>query len=151
MDHESIRIYCHRIKRILKTPRKKKRRTIAIDETKLKLELKLEDRQILQMLILRDVCPSGLLRVEGTFMLTFSLKKFSISAKISRKWLLMEDSDICGLQRGWDWSTGKRLSGRGIQSRSSLASLLSGVHLILCRGGLQRFIITGGGHVDSPN
>jgi len=42
INHESIRIYYHRIKRILKPPGKKKRRLIAIDETKLKLE----DKQI---------------------------------------------------------------------------------------------------------
>ena len=40
MSHESIRIYYHRIKKILKPPRKKKRRLIAIDETKIKLENK---------------------------------------------------------------------------------------------------------------
>ncbi len=38
ISHESIRTYYHRIKRILKPPEKKKRRLIAIDETKLKLE-----------------------------------------------------------------------------------------------------------------
>ncbi len=40
ISHESIRIYYHRIKRILKPPERKKRRLIAIDETKLKLENK---------------------------------------------------------------------------------------------------------------
>ncbi|MBE8538930.1 DDE-type integrase/transposase/recombinase [Geoglobus acetivorans] len=40
ISHESIRIYYHRIKRILKPPEKKKRRLIAIDETKMKLENK---------------------------------------------------------------------------------------------------------------
>ena len=40
ISHESVRIYYHRIKRILKPPEKKKRRLIAIDETKLKLENK---------------------------------------------------------------------------------------------------------------
>jgi len=42
ISHESIRIHYHRIKRILKPPEMKKRRLIAIDETKLKLE----DKQI---------------------------------------------------------------------------------------------------------
>jgi len=38
---KSVRIYYHRLKTVLKPPRKKKRRLIAIDETKLKLEKKL--------------------------------------------------------------------------------------------------------------
>ena len=38
ISHESVRIYYHRIKRVLKPPEKKKRRLIAVDETKLKLE-----------------------------------------------------------------------------------------------------------------
>ena len=38
MSHESVRIYYHRLKKVLKQPRKKSRRLIAIDETKLKLE-----------------------------------------------------------------------------------------------------------------
>ena len=41
ISHESVRIYYHRLKKVLKQPRKKKRRLIAIDETKLKLERKL--------------------------------------------------------------------------------------------------------------
>ncbi len=40
ISHESIRIYYHRLKRILKPPERKKGRLIAIDETKLKLENK---------------------------------------------------------------------------------------------------------------
>jgi len=40
ISHESVRIYYHRIKKVLKSPRKKKRRLIAIDETKIKLEKK---------------------------------------------------------------------------------------------------------------
>ena len=35
--NESVRIYYHRLKKVLKQPRKKERRLIAIDETKLKL------------------------------------------------------------------------------------------------------------------
>ena len=38
ISHESVRIYYHRLKKVLKQPRKKQRRLIAIDETKLKLE-----------------------------------------------------------------------------------------------------------------
>ncbi len=37
ISHESVRIYYHRIKKVLKQPRKR-RRLIAIDETKIKLE-----------------------------------------------------------------------------------------------------------------
>ncbi len=40
ISHESIRIYYHRIKKVVKPPEKKKRRLITIDETKLKLENK---------------------------------------------------------------------------------------------------------------
>jgi len=40
ISHESVRIYYHRLKNVLKQPRKKKRRLIAIDETKIKLENK---------------------------------------------------------------------------------------------------------------
>ncbi|AIG98463.1 Transposase [Archaeoglobus fulgidus DSM 8774] len=38
ISHESVRIYYHRLKEVIKPPRKKPRRLIAIDETKLKLE-----------------------------------------------------------------------------------------------------------------
>ncbi len=38
ISHESVRIYYHRLKKVLKKPGKKKRRLIAIDETKIKLE-----------------------------------------------------------------------------------------------------------------
>ncbi len=38
ISHESVRIYYHKIKKILKSPEKKERRLIAVDETKLKLE-----------------------------------------------------------------------------------------------------------------
>jgi len=41
ISHESVRIYYHRLKKVLKQPKKKKRKLIAIDETKLKLEKKL--------------------------------------------------------------------------------------------------------------
>ncbi len=41
ISHESVRIYYHRLKTVLKPPKKKKRRLIAIDETKIKLERKL--------------------------------------------------------------------------------------------------------------
>jgi len=41
ISHESVRIYYHRLKRIIKHPRKKPRRLIAIDEIKIKLEKKL--------------------------------------------------------------------------------------------------------------
>ena len=40
ISHESVRIYYHRLKTVLKQPTKKKRRLIAIDETKIKLEKK---------------------------------------------------------------------------------------------------------------
>ena len=40
ISHESVRIYYHRLKKVLKKPRKKERR-LSIDETKLKLEKKL--------------------------------------------------------------------------------------------------------------
>jgi len=40
ISHESVRIYYHRLKRIIDQPTKKKRRLIAIDETKIKLEKK---------------------------------------------------------------------------------------------------------------
>ncbi len=40
ISHESVRICYHRIKKVLKQPRKR-RRLIAIDETKIKLEKKL--------------------------------------------------------------------------------------------------------------
>ena len=39
ISHESVRIYYHRLKKVLKRPRKRERRLIAIDETKLKLSL----------------------------------------------------------------------------------------------------------------
>ena len=39
ISHESVRIYYHKLKAVLK-PEKKKRRLVAIDETKLKLENK---------------------------------------------------------------------------------------------------------------
>jgi len=38
ISHESVRIYYHRLKEVLKQPRKRERRIIAIDETKIKLE-----------------------------------------------------------------------------------------------------------------
>ncbi len=38
ISHESIRLYFHRIKKVIKFPEKKERKLIAIDETKLKLE-----------------------------------------------------------------------------------------------------------------
>jgi transposase-like protein len=38
ISHESVRIYYHRLKKVLKQPRKRERRLIAVDETKLKLE-----------------------------------------------------------------------------------------------------------------
>ena len=38
ISHESVRIYYHRLKRVINQPTKKKRRLIAIDETKIKLE-----------------------------------------------------------------------------------------------------------------
>jgi len=41
ISYESVRIYYHKLKTVLKHPRKKKRRLVAIDETKIKLEKKL--------------------------------------------------------------------------------------------------------------
>ena len=38
ISHESVRIYYYRLKTALKPPRKKKRRLIAVDETKIKLK-----------------------------------------------------------------------------------------------------------------
>ena len=38
LSHESVRIYYHRLKKVIKLPEKKERKLIAIDETKLKLE-----------------------------------------------------------------------------------------------------------------
>jgi len=40
ISHESVRIYYHKLKKVLKPPEREKRRLIAIDETKLKLENK---------------------------------------------------------------------------------------------------------------
>ena len=40
ISHESVRIYYHRLKTVLKQPEKKKRRLVAIDKTKIKLENK---------------------------------------------------------------------------------------------------------------
>ena len=41
ISYESVRIYYHRLKKILIQPKKKERRLIAIDETKIKLEKRL--------------------------------------------------------------------------------------------------------------
>ena len=40
ISHESVGIYYHRLKTVLEQPEKKKRRLVAIDETKIKLENK---------------------------------------------------------------------------------------------------------------
>ena len=40
ISHESVRIYYHRLKKVIDQPTRKKRRLIAIDETKIKLERK---------------------------------------------------------------------------------------------------------------
>jgi transposase-like protein len=40
ISHESVRIYYHRLREVIKQPEKKKRRFVAIDETKIKLEKK---------------------------------------------------------------------------------------------------------------
>ncbi len=40
ISHESVRIYYHKLK-VLKQPKKKERRLVAIDETKIKLEKRL--------------------------------------------------------------------------------------------------------------
>ena len=40
ISHESVRIYYHRLKTVIKPPRKEKRKLIAIDEIKIKLENK---------------------------------------------------------------------------------------------------------------
>ena len=40
ISHESVRIYNHKLKKVLKQPKKKERRLIAVDETKIKLEKK---------------------------------------------------------------------------------------------------------------
>ena len=39
ISHESVRVYYHRLKKVLKKPRKRERR-LSIDETKIKLEKK---------------------------------------------------------------------------------------------------------------
>ena len=41
ISHESVRIYYHRLKKVLKKTKEESRRLIAIDETKIKLEKKL--------------------------------------------------------------------------------------------------------------
>ena len=38
ISHESVRIYYHRLKKVLLQPKKKERRLVAIDETKIRLE-----------------------------------------------------------------------------------------------------------------
>ena len=38
ISHKSVKIYYHRLKKVLKQPRKRKRGLVAIDETKIKLE-----------------------------------------------------------------------------------------------------------------
>jgi len=38
MSHEAVRTYYHRLKNVIQPPQKKKRRLIAVDETKLKIE-----------------------------------------------------------------------------------------------------------------
>ncbi len=40
ISHESVRLYYHRLKKVIDQPTRKKRRLIAIDETKIKLERK---------------------------------------------------------------------------------------------------------------
>lgn len=40
ISHESVRLYYHKLKKILKPPERKKRRLIAVDEAKLKLKNK---------------------------------------------------------------------------------------------------------------
>ena len=40
MSHESVRTYYHILKEVIKSPEKKQRKLIAIDETKIKLESK---------------------------------------------------------------------------------------------------------------
>ena len=40
ISYESVRIYYHRLRKVLKPPRKKERRSIAVDETKTRLEKK---------------------------------------------------------------------------------------------------------------
>ena len=38
ISHESVRLYYHRLKKVIRLPEKKERKLIAIDETRLKLE-----------------------------------------------------------------------------------------------------------------
>ena len=40
ISHESVRIYYHRLKKVLIQPKKKKRKLITVDETKIRLEKK---------------------------------------------------------------------------------------------------------------
>ena len=40
ISHESVRIYYHRLKKVLIQPKKKERRLIAVDETKIRMEKK---------------------------------------------------------------------------------------------------------------
>ena len=51
ISHKSVRIYYHRLK-VLKQPRKKKRRLIAVDETKIRLKKK-------QILTAAGVCTNA--------------------------------------------------------------------------------------------
>ncbi len=72
ISHELVRIYYHRLKKVLKQPRKKERRLSAIEA-----KLKLENNQIFVLTAVdvdTDEC-LGLLKIELAFMLMFSLKK----------------------------------------------------------------------------
>jgi len=50
ISHESVRIYYHRLKKVLKKTKEESRRLIAIDETKIKLEKKNSCYQILPLI-----------------------------------------------------------------------------------------------------
>ena len=72
MSHESVRIYYHRLKRIIKHPTKKKRRLIAIDETKIKLEKKQIFVWAAIDVIVKNAYLYGFLKEDLAFMLTYS-------------------------------------------------------------------------------
>jgi len=71
ISHESVRIYYHRLKKVLKKPRKKERR-LSIDETKLKLEKKLIFVWTAVDVDTKECLAIWASEVELAFMLTFS-------------------------------------------------------------------------------
>ena len=89
-------MYYHRLKKVLKRPRKKERRLIAIDETKIKLEKKLIFRWAYQTLIQKNAQPYGLLNTRN--FLRF-LERSPNTAKTSQKQLQNRGFQYKALQR----------------------------------------------------